>query len=53
MKFYTYIKETIKKNIPYQSFYFFLRLWNLDHMILKCSLVHYGITMLMIMILLG
>jgi len=38
MKLYTYIKETIKNNLSHQSFQFFLRLWNLDQMILKCSL---------------
>jgi hypothetical protein len=53
MKFYTYIKETIKDNLSHQSFQFFLRSWNLDKMILKCSLVHYGMKMLMIMIFLG
>jgi hypothetical protein len=53
MNFYTYIKETIKNNLSHQSFQFFLRSWNLDHMILKCSLVHNGMTMLTIMIFLG
>jgi len=42
MKFYTYIKETINNNISHQIFQFFLSLWNLNHMILKCSLLHYG-----------
>jgi hypothetical protein len=42
MKFYTYIEETIKKNLSHQSFQFFLRLWNLNEIISKCSLVHYG-----------
>jgi len=53
MKFYKYIKETINKNISHQSFQFFSKSWNLDQMIFKCSLVHYGMTMLMIMIFLG
>jgi hypothetical protein len=53
MKFYTYIKETIKDNPSHQSFQFFLRSWNLDYMILKCSLVIYGMKMLMIMNFLG
>ncbi len=50
MKFYTYIRETIKNNICHQGFQFFLRSWNLDEMFLKCSLVQYGMIMLMIMI---
>jgi hypothetical protein len=53
MKFYTYIKENIYNNLPHQGFQFFLRSWNLDLMILKCSLVYYGMTMLMIMSFLG
>jgi hypothetical protein len=53
MKFYTYIKETIKDNPSHQSFQICLRSWNLDYMILKCSLIHYGMKMLMIMIFLG
>jgi len=53
MKFHTYIKENINNNISHQSFQFFLRLWNLDQMIFKCSLVHYGMKLLMIMIFLG
>jgi len=53
MKFYAYKEEPIKKKIPHQNFQFFFRSWNLDQMILKCSLVHYGMIMLMIMIFLG
>ncbi len=41
VKFYTFIKKTIKNNISHQSFQFFLRLWNLDQMNFKCSLVYY------------
>jgi len=53
MKFYTYIKETIKNDLPHQSFKFFLRSWNLDKKIFICSLVHYGMTIVMIMIFFG
>jgi hypothetical protein len=53
MKFYTYKKETRKKNLPHQSFQFKVRLWNLNYMILKCSLVHFGMIMMMIMIFKG
>jgi hypothetical protein len=53
MVFYTYIKETINNNLSHQSFQFFLSSWNLNKMIFKCSLVHYGMKMLMIMIFLG
>jgi hypothetical protein len=35
MKFYTYIKKTIKNNISHQIFQFFLRPWNLNKMIFK------------------
>jgi hypothetical protein len=37
----------------HQSFQIFLRSWNINQMIFKSSLVHYGVTMLMIMIFLG
>jgi hypothetical protein len=37
MKFYTYIKETIKNNLSHRSFQKKLRLWNLDQMIIECS----------------
>jgi hypothetical protein len=51
MKFYTYKNKTIKnKNLPYQSFQFFFKSWNLNQMFLKCALVYYGMIMLMIMI---
>jgi hypothetical protein len=52
MKIYTYIKEIIKNNVSDQSqcLNYFLRSWNLNQMIFKCSLVHNGIIMLMIMI---
>jgi len=50
MKYYTYLKETIKNNLSYQFLFLFLRLWNLDEMIFKCSLIHYGMTMLMILV---
>ncbi len=53
MKFYTYIKDTIMNNISHQSFQLFLRSWNFDEMILECSLLHYGMIMLMIIYLLG
>jgi hypothetical protein len=43
MKSYTYIRETIKNNPSHQKFQIFLKSWNLDYMILKCSLVFYGI----------
>ncbi len=39
MKFYKYIKKTIKNNLSHRSFKFFLRSWNLNKKILKCSLV--------------
>jgi len=35
MKFYTYIKETIKDNPSHQSFQFFLRSWNLNYMFIN------------------
>jgi len=50
MKFYTYKKETIKNNLPYQHLQFFLRSWSLNQMILQYSLIHDGMIMLMIMI---
>jgi hypothetical protein len=50
---YTYIKKTMKKNLSCQSFQIFLRLWNLDQISFKFSLVHYGMMMLMIMIFLS
>jgi hypothetical protein len=50
MKFYTYRKETKKKNLPYQSFQFFIEVVELKLDDFKCSLVHYGMIMLMIMI---
>jgi len=53
MKFYTNKKETIKKNLSHQSFQNFLRSWNLNQMILKCSLIHYVMIMLTIMTLLS
>ncbi len=48
MIFYTYKKETTKNNLPYQCLQFFLRSWSLNQMILKCSLIHYGMIMSMI-----
>ncbi len=53
MKFHTYIKDTIMNNISHQSFQLFIRSWNFDEMILECSLLHYGMIMLMIIYLLG
>jgi hypothetical protein len=49
MKFFTHIKETIKGNLSHQSFQKKIKSWNFNHMILKCSFVHYGMTMLMFM----
>jgi hypothetical protein len=49
MKVYTYKRKTINNILPHQSFQFFLRSWNLDKMILKCSSIHYGMIMPMIM----
>jgi hypothetical protein len=52
-KFYTFKEEPIKNILPYQDFQFFSSSWNLDKMIFKCSLIHYGMIVLMIMIFLG
>jgi hypothetical protein len=48
MKFYTYIKETIKNNVSPSKFNFFFKSWNLNQMIFKRSLVRYGMIMLMV-----
>jgi hypothetical protein len=53
MKFYTYKNKTIlkiNKNLPYQSFQFFLKSWNLNQFFKKCPLLYYGMIMSMIMI---
>ncbi len=50
MIFYTYIKKTIKNKISHQILQFVLRLWNSNKMILKCSLIHYAMKSLMLMI---
>ncbi len=40
----------IMNNLFHQSFQFVLKSWSLNQMILKCSLVHYAMIMLLIMI---
>jgi hypothetical protein len=46
-------KRTIRNSLFHQKFQFFLKSWSSNHMILKWSLVHYVMIMLMIMILFG
>jgi hypothetical protein len=53
MKVCMYKKTTIRNSLFHQSFQFVLKSWSSNHMILKWSLVHSVMIMLMIMILFG
>jgi hypothetical protein len=48
---YTYEVINIRNNLLHKSFQFVLKSWSSNQRILKCSLLHYVMIMLLIMIL--